>query len=49
MKIKKIDEKINKLTETLSSNQLRERNKYDSLAENKREIENGFEEKIKTL
>lgn len=49
MKLKKLDDKINKLQEELSSSQLQHRNRYDSLNENKRDKENAFEERIKNL
>jgi hypothetical protein len=49
MKLKKLDDRINKLQEELSSSQLQHRNRYDSLNENKRDRENAFEEKIKAL
>ena len=49
MNIKKLDDKINKLQEELSSSQLQHRNRYDSLNENKRDKENAFEERIKLL
>jgi hypothetical protein len=44
MNIKKLDDKINKLQEDLSSSQLQHRNRYDSLNENKRDREAFFEE-----
>lgn len=44
MTIKKLDDKINKLQEDLSSSQLQHRNRYDSLNENKRDREAFFEE-----
>ena len=47
MKLKRKDEQINKLQEDLSSSQLQHRNRYDSLLENKKDLEAVFEEKIK--
>lgn len=49
MKLKKLDDKINKLQEDLSSSQLQHRNRYDSLNENKRDMETAFEERIRNL
>jgi len=49
MRLKKLDDKINKYQEELSSSQLQHRNKYDSLNENKRETEAYFEEEIRKL
>jgi len=49
MKIKKLEEKINKLNDELSSSQLQHRNRYDSLNENKRDMENAQEEKLRGL
>jgi hypothetical protein len=49
MNIKKLDDKINKLQEDLSSHQLTHRGKYDSLNENKRDREAFFEEQIRNL
>jgi DNA anti-recombination protein RmuC len=49
MKLKKLDDKINKLQEDLSTSQLRHRNMYDSLMESKRDMENAFEERIKSM
>jgi hypothetical protein len=49
MNIKKLDDKINKLQEDLSSSQLQHRNRYDSLNENKRDREAFFEEQIRNL
>jgi hypothetical protein len=37
------------LQEELSNSQVQAKNRYDSLNENKREMENAFEEKIKQL
>jgi len=48
-KLRKLDEKISKLQEELSSSQLQHRNRYDSLMENKRDAENIAEEQIKAL
>lgn len=47
--IKKLDDQINKKQEDLSSNQLQHRNRYDSLNENKRDMESAFEERIRNL
>lgn len=49
MKVKKLEDKINKLQEELSSSQLQHRNRYDSLMENKRDAENIAEEQIKSM
>ena len=49
MQLKRKDEQINKLQEELSSSQLQHRNRYDSLNENKRDLEQVFEERIKAL
>ena len=47
MKVKKLEEEISKLSEDNSSAQVQAKNRYDSLNENKREMENAFEERIK--
>jgi hypothetical protein len=47
--IKKLDDQINKKQEDLTSNQLQHRNRYDSLNENKRDMEAAFEERIRNL
>jgi len=47
--IKKLDDQINKKQEDLTSNQLQHRNRYDSLNENKRDMESAFEERIRNL
>ena len=49
MQVKKLDDQINKLQEELSSSQLQHRNRYDSLNENKRDMETAFEDKIRNL
>ena len=49
MKVKNLDDKIAKLTEENSNIQVQAKNRYDSLSENKREIESAFEERIKQL
>jgi len=49
MKVKRLEDAILKYQEDLSSNQVTAKNKYDSLNENKREMENAYEEKIKQL
>jgi len=49
IKVKKLDEQINKLQEELSSSNLLHRQRYDSLLENKRELENSFEEQIRSM
>lgn len=49
MQLKKLDDKINKLQEQLSSTQLQHRNKYDSLMESKREMESYFDSKIRDI
>ena len=46
---KKLDERISKLQEDLSNNKVTATNKHNSLMENKREMENAFEERIKNL
>jgi len=47
MKVKRLDDQIVKLLEELSNSQVTAKNRYDSLNENKREMENAFEERIK--
>lgn len=47
MKVKRLEDTIIKLQEELSNTQVQAKNRYDSLSENKREMENAFEEKIK--
>lgn len=47
MKVKRLEDTILKLQEELSNSQVQAKNRYDSLNENKREMENAFEEKIK--
>ena len=47
MKVKRQDDIIAKLQEELSNSQVQAKNRYDSLNENKREMENAFEERIK--
>lgn len=49
MKVKRLEDNILKLQEELSNSQVQAKNRYDSLNENKREMENAFEEKIKQL
>lgn len=49
MKVKRLEDQIVKLQEELSNSQVQAKNRYDSLNENKREMENAFEEKIKQL
>jgi cilia- and flagella-associated protein 57 len=49
MKVKRLEDTILKLQEELSNSQVQAKNRYDSLNENKREMENAFEEKIKQL
>lgn len=48
-KTRRLDEKITKLQEELSSSTLQHRNRYDSLMENKRDAENIAEEQIREL
>jgi len=49
MKQKKLDDKINRLKEELSSLQLQHRNRFDSLSESKRDAEAMAEEQIRSL
>ncbi len=49
MKVKRLEDTIAKLQEENSNMQVTAKNKYDSLMENKREMENAFEERIKQL
>ena len=49
MKVRKYEDRIVKLQEELSNSQVQAKNRYDSLNENKREMENAFEEKIAQL
>ena len=47
MRVKRLEDEINKLSEDNSNAQVQAKNRYDSLNENKREMENAFEERIK--
>jgi len=49
IKVKKLDEKINKLSDELLSSNLLHRQRYESLQENKRELENHFEDTIHNM
>jgi hypothetical protein len=49
MKMKKLEDAIAKANDDLSNSQVQAKNRYDSVNENKREMENSFEEKIKQL
>mgnify|MGYP000930694754 CR=1 FL=1 len=49
LKVKKLDEKCSKLQEELSGSNLLHRTRYDSLADNKRDMENIYEENIRAL
>ena len=47
--IKRKDDIIGKLGDEITNASIQNKNKYDQLAENKREMENAYEERIKTL
>mmetsp|Transcript_20483 Transcript_20483/g.19450 ORF Transcript_20483/g.19450 Transcript_20483/m.19450 type:complete len:156 (+) Transcript_20483:1917-2384(+) len=49
MKVKNLEEEINKLQEDNSNAQLQAKNRYENLNSNKIEMENAFEERIKQL
>lgn len=49
MIVKRQEDKILKYGEELSNSLVQANNRYNSLNENKREMENAFEEKIKQL
>jgi hypothetical protein len=47
--IKKLEDQIGKLSDEITNNSIQAKNRYDSLAESKREMENSYEERIKHL
>ena len=49
IQIKKIDDTYVKLTDEINTSQMQAKNRYDSLAEAKRETENMYEDKIKQM
>ncbi len=49
MKVKNLEDEITKLSDDNGNAQVQAKNRYDSLNENKREMENAFEERIKQL
>ena len=47
--IKKCQDKIQKLGEEITNASIQNKNKFDQLTEQKREMENAYEERIKSL